>query len=216
MDVSLKSVLLSRWWCRMDGSEAFPLARAAQWMSRLILSFVKCSLSVSFHLCTYDTSCVGALPDTGVRSGKGSVKWPSKSKILKKSFFFNCQSTWMMQQLLTNFKDHPRNRLLLITGPTHMVGFIQCCQEWGLSVVFSSSTSCYLMINTRSLFLNCHLSSFCLRADLEKSCTLNLKYKVSKNVESCCKVKVVEKSPFSNRWEVKVKVKVHPFQIDGK
>jgi hypothetical protein len=35
-------------------------------------------------------------------------------------------------------------------------------------------------------------------------------------VESCSKVKVVEKSPFSNRWKVKVKVKVHPFQIDGK
>jgi hypothetical protein len=40
----------------MDGSEAFPLARVAQWMSRLILSFVKCSLSVSFHL--YRFTCI--------------------------------------------------------------------------------------------------------------------------------------------------------------
>jgi hypothetical protein len=40
------------------------------------------------YYCTYDTSCVGALPDTGVRSGKGSVKWPSKSKILKKVILF--------------------------------------------------------------------------------------------------------------------------------
>jgi hypothetical protein len=95
---------------------------------------------------------------------KDQLNGQANLKFWRKSFFFNCQSTWMMQQLLTNFKDHPRNKLLLITGPTHMVGFIQCYQEFELSMVFSLSQSNYLMKNTRDL-LNCHLNYFGLRAE---------------------------------------------------
>jgi hypothetical protein len=110
------------------------------------------------YYCTYDTSCVGALPDTGVRSGKGSVKWPSKSKILKKVILF---------QLPVNLNDATTAHKLQGSSKKQViVNNWTYTHGWVYTVLSRVRTLNGLFLVTKLLFDEKHKRSFELPLEL--------------------------------------------------